>query len=239
MAMYNVTIAVPVRVKVNNVEAASHKSAIETAEDLVAPELDQFLTLSGSGDDGKTPSIVYAEPDEDVSHYIVDVHGDEEYSQTMPFEPDNITNDGGVVVMDRGTTQFERMKAVLEQFASAWKEGERTQTMDWDELQPVFEKCVKLMGSDRIAAMEYAQKYFWEPGALESPDDDAFFVVRQGAGWFDAVLPSDIGGHKNQTFTRAEDATAYIEERSKTLDPDGEYPVFKHIFDPYSRTGIK
>lgn len=109
MSKHNVTLYIPVRVKVHNLEAESCQGAIKAAEDYVSPVIEEFLTLDGESgaDDGCTPRVAHAEPDESTVAYLVDHHDDPEYSLTEAFEPDLLAG-GDPVSLSEGS-QFDRL----------------------------------------------------------------------------------------------------------------------------------
>jgi hypothetical protein len=70
---YDVHLFPVVRIKVSGIEAASHREAIERALERVGSNLPAQLARAG------------AEYAEEISHYLVDVAGDEEYRQSQWF----------------------------------------------------------------------------------------------------------------------------------------------------------
>lgn len=118
MSKHNVTLYIPVRVKVHNLEADSCQGAIQAAEDYVSPVIEEFLTLDGESgsDDCCTPRIAHAEPDESTVAYLVNHHDDPEYSLTEAFEPDFLAG-GDPVSLNEGS-QFDRLVELARRVAT-------------------------------------------------------------------------------------------------------------------------
>jgi hypothetical protein len=73
MPLYHVHLFPVVRIKISNVEAASHREAIEKALERFEPDcLTRLEDAQG-------------EFAEEISHYLVDVAGDEEFRQSQWF----------------------------------------------------------------------------------------------------------------------------------------------------------
>lgn len=244
---HNITFYVTTRVKITNVPGDTHIEAINFAESAFRPDIDRVLTHGNEVPLLDGMAIAYAEPGDELSNYLVDEVGDDEFENTRVYQPDLIL-DRDIVECDGGRSQFDQMKALLEDIAITFQAGARTEDIDWDDMTPKLDKALNLLGRDRIRDLEIAEAYLNDEVDLEDEDDEQFVVVRyldHKGDYFRASIPEEVRPHSSKAFDSAHSAFAYLQEAHAKMigETDDEslkerYPLIRVVLCKLSNKGV-
>lgn len=242
---HNITFYIPTRVKITNVPGLTHIDAINFAESAFRPDIDRVLTHQGKVPLLDGMAIDYAEPDDDLTNYLVDEVGDDEFKNTRVYQPDLIL-DRDIVECEEGRTQFDKMKALLDELAITFQAGERTEDVDWDALTPLLTQAVELMGKDRIADLETAEAYLEDDFDPFDEDEQAFVVVRikDGEGYyFHARVPEELRPKMSKSFPDPNEAFWYLQDTyakysSEIEEIGSDFPLMRVVLCKESEKGV-
>lgn len=242
---HNITFYIPTRVKITNVPGDTHIAAINFAQSAFRPDMDRVLSHHKKVPLLDGMAIDYAEPDDDLTNYLVDEVGDDEFENTRVYQPDLIL-DRDIVECEGGRTQFDKMKALLDELAITFQAGTRTDDVDWDDLTPLLEQAVDLMGRDRIADLEAAEAYLEDDFDPFEEYEQAFVVVRlkdPEGHYFHARVPEELRPKMSKAFPCPNEAFNYLQELhakySGEIEEIGsDFPLMRVVLCKESEKGV-